>query len=166
MVTFSKPHFGEAFPIKLQTMVSGTSRQARASESVTYWTCLPPNSTHWSQTEALLQGKQATLVNAYHPVTRQKTTFLITNGPSQDTFTRFREMKARVETQAASPRRDEINTVLAFTLPMEGMIQGEEPEVLLAGTFDEKRAAIERLGILRSGAGLPSPAPTDRMVER
>jgi hypothetical protein len=108
---------------------------------------LEPNSAKWNRLEGLLE-KNARLVNAYDPRKQEKATYIITNGPRQDTFTRVQTIESQMQAITGGKNKQDIHAALALALPLEGLITGHETVVELPGSAAQQAEALERQGII------------------
>lgn len=146
----SNVRFGEAY--KLSMPVWKAEQVGHDGIGITQVDMAPLkyNSERWNMLQGVLKKRGAGLINAFDPVTHKQTTFILTNGVKKDTFERVQYLRKQLAEVSGLSKKDErIHNALGFMISMNppGIINGDEPEIVLSENITKQAEELERWGI-------------------
>jgi hypothetical protein len=139
--------FGEAYKVSMPVFKPYLRGQDGVDFEPVNLAPLKPDSPRWTMLERLLK-QPAALVNAYDPKTKEKATYIITNGPQQDTFTCMQTLKAKAEAVTGGNAQDVRNT-LALLLQLDKLFSGHELVIELEENLTQQANTLIQHGLAK-----------------
>jgi hypothetical protein len=98
------------------------------------------------------------LVNAYDPSTHEEASYILMDGPEQDTFSRAKALEAKLEAIAGQEHARGAQTALAFLLPLQGLIRGDEPVIPIEPQAESLKLPAKPVSFVAPAANLAGGA--------